>query len=258
MVFDRGLQVRAFANILSFSRILPKMGPLESAKKVAAYKAVDEFVKNDSVIGIGSGSTIIYAVHRLVERVKEENLNVVCIPTSFQARQLILNNHLILGDLETYPKLDCAIDGADEVDSDMNLIKGGGGCLLQEKIVASCANQFVIIADYTKNSQQLGEHYKKGIPIEVVPMAYTAIQKRIEDNYGGLVQVRMALAKAGPVITDNGNFILDWHFPPGLSNWNKINIEISMMPGVVETGLFIKMAKKVFFGMPDGSVKEQS
>ncbi|OAD52092.1 Ribose-5-phosphate isomerase [Eufriesea mexicana] len=234
------------------------MGLLENAKKVAAYKAVDEYVKNNSVIGVGSGSTVIYVVHRLAERVKEENLNVVCIPTSFQARQLILKNHLTLGDLETYPELDCAIDGADEVDSDMNLIKGGGGCLLQEKIVASCANQFVVVADYTKNSQQLGEQYKKGIPIEVIPMAYTAIQKRIEDNYGGLAQVRMALAKAGPVITDNGNFILDWHFPEGLSNWNKINIEISMMPGVVETGLFIKMAKKVFFGMPDGSVKEQS
>ncbi|CAK9795103.1 Ribose-5-phosphate isomerase [Anthophora plagiata] len=234
------------------------MGPLEIAKKIAAYKAVDEYVKDNSVIGVGSGSTIIYAVHRLVERVKKENLNIVCVPTSFQARQLILNNHLTLGDLETYPKLDCAIDGADEVDSEMNLIKGGGGCLLQEKIVASCADELVIIADYTKQSQQLGEQYKKGIPIEVIPMAYKAIQKRIKDNYGGNIQVRMALAKAGPVITDNGNFILDWHFPQGLTNWNKINIEISMIPGVVETGLFIKMAKKVFFGMPDGSVKEQS
>lgn len=252
------LQPRALANIFSVSKNLLKMGPLENAKKVAAYKAVDEYVKNDSVIGIGSGSTIIHAVHRLVERVKQENLNVICIPTSFQARQLILNHHLTLGDLETHPKLDCAIDGADEVDSDMNLIKGGGGCLLQEKIVASCASQFVVIADYTKNSQYLGEQYKKGIPIEVVPMAYAAIQKRIEDIYGGDVQVRMALAKAGPVITDNGNFILDWHFPEDLSNWNKINIEISMIPGVVETGLFIKMAKKVYFGMPDGSVKEQS
>ncbi|XP_003696066.1 ribose-5-phosphate isomerase [Apis florea] len=230
---------------------------LESAKQIAAYKAVDEYVKNNSIIGIGSGSTVIYAVHRLVERVKEENLNVICVPTSFQARQLILNNHLTLGDLETYPKLDCAIDGADEVDSDMNLIKGGGGCLLQEKIVASCANQLIIVADYTKNSQKLGEQYKKGIPIEVVPMAYVAILRRIEDNYGGLVKVRMALAKAGPVITDNGNFILDWHFPHDISNWDKINIEISMIPGVVETGLFIKMAKKVYFGMPDGSVKEQ-
>lgn len=233
------------------------MGPLENAKKIAAYKAVDEYVKDNSVVGIGSGSTIIYAVLRLVERVKEEKLNVVCVPTSFQARQLILNNHLSLGDLETYPKLDCAIDGADEVDSEMNLIKGGGGCLLQEKIVASCADQLVIIADYTKNSQRLGEQYKKGIPIEVVPMAYTAIQRRIEDSYGGSVQIRMALAKAGPVITDNGNFILDWDFPRDLSNWNEINTRISMIPGVIETGLFIKMAKKVYFGMPDGSVKEQ-
>ncbi|XP_076651545.1 ribose-5-phosphate isomerase isoform X2 [Halictus rubicundus] len=192
------------------------------------------------------------------ERVKEENLNVICIPTSFQARQLTLNNCLTLGDLETYPKLDCVIDGADEVDCDMNLIKGGGGCLLQEKIVASCTNQLVIVADYTKNSQKLGEQYKKGIPIEVIPMAYTAIQRRIEDNYGGNVKIRMALAKAGPVVTDNGNFILDWHFPEALSNWDQINTEISMIPGVVETGLFIKMAKKIFFGMPDGSVKEQS
>ncbi|XP_003708643.1 ribose-5-phosphate isomerase [Megachile rotundata] len=256
-----GLYLQFFTLTKSFGAVpkkLFKMGPLECAKKIAAYRAVDEYVKNNSVIGIGSGSTIIYAVDRLVERVKEERLNIVCIPTSFQARQLILNNHLTLGDLETYPKLDCAIDGADEVDSEMNLIKGGGGCLLQEKIVASCADQFVVIADYTKNSGKLGEQYKKGIPIEVVPMAYVAIQRKIEDNYGGDVKVRMALAKAGPVVTDNGNFILDWHFPQDLSNWNRINTEISMMPGVVETGLFIKMANKAFFGMPDGSVKEQS
>ncbi|XP_050458559.1 ribose-5-phosphate isomerase [Cataglyphis hispanica] len=234
-----------------------KMGPLESAKKIAAYKAVNEYVQNNTVVGIGSGSTVIYAVHRLAERVKEEGLNIVCVPTSFQARQLILDNHLTLGDLETYPKLDCAIDGADEVDAEMNLIKGGGGCLLQEKIVASCAQRFVVIADYTKNSQKLGQQYKKGIPIEVVPMAYVPIQRRIERTYGGTAKIRMALAKAGPVITDNGNFILDWHFPQDLTNWNKINEEISLIPGVIETGLFINMAEKAFFGMQDGSVKEQ-
>lgn len=257
MVLRGDLRSHFSALIFNVSKSVSKMRPLESAKKIAAYKAVDEYVKNNSVIGIGSGSTVIYAIHRLAERMKEENLNVVCVPTSFQARQLILNHHLTLGDLETHPKLDCAIDGADEVDSRMNLIKGGGGCLLQEKIVAACANQLIIVADYTKNSEKLGEQYKKGIPIEVIPMAYVAIQKRIEENFGGTVEVRMALAKAGPVITDNGNFVLDWHFPPGLSNWNEINVGISMMPGVVETGLFINMAKKVYFGMPDGSVKEQ-
>lgn len=104
---------------------------LESAKKIAAEKAVNEHVKNNLVVGIGSGSTIVYAVNRLAERVKTENLNVICIPTSFQAKQLILQNNLKLGELETYPELDVAIDGADECDRELNCIKGGGGCLLQ-------------------------------------------------------------------------------------------------------------------------------
>ncbi|XP_014295823.1 ribose-5-phosphate isomerase [Microplitis demolitor] len=234
------------------------MGTLETAKKIAAYKAVDEYVTPNSIIGIGSGSTVIYAVNRIAEKINENGLNVICVPTSFQARQLIINNHLTLGDLDTHPKLDCVIDGADEVDADMTLIKGGGGCLLQEKIVASCTNQLIIIADHTKNSERLGQQYKKGIPIEVVPMAYVPIKKNIQDNYGGTVQIRMAIAKAGPVITDNGNFILDWHFPfEQEKSWNKISSEIKLIPGVIEIGLFVNMAKKVYFGMPDGSVKIQ-
>lgn len=106
---------------------------LEKAKKLAAYKAVDEYVRNNMVLGIGSGSTIVYAVQRLQQRVRDEQLNIVCIPTSFQARQLIVQNGLQLGELEINPILDCAIDGADEVDGNMTLIKGGGGCLLQVK-----------------------------------------------------------------------------------------------------------------------------
>lgn len=104
---------------------------LEAAKKIAASKAVDEHVRNKQKIGIGSGSTIVYAVQRLAERVKKENLDIVCIPTSFQAKQLILENNLVLGELSTHPELDVAIDGADECDAALNCIKGGGGCLLQ-------------------------------------------------------------------------------------------------------------------------------
>lgn len=104
---------------------------LEAAKKLAAYKAVDDCVHDNMVLGVGSGSTIVYAVDRLKERVEKEKLNIICIPTSFQARQLIIKNGLKLGELEINPQLDCAIDGADEVDSNMALIKGGGGCLLQ-------------------------------------------------------------------------------------------------------------------------------
>lgn len=106
---------------------------LEIAKKLAARKAVDDCVKDNSVLGIGSGSTIVYAVERLAERVQLEKLNVLCVPTSFQARQLIVQNNLQLTDLEINPTLDCAIDGADEVDANLTLIKGGGGCLLQVK-----------------------------------------------------------------------------------------------------------------------------
>lgn len=234
------------------------MCSLEDAKKVAAFKAVDEYVKNNHIVGVGSGSTVVYAVERLAERVNKEKLNLVCIPTSFQARQLIIKHKLILGELEIHPQLDVCIDGADEVDENLNLIKGGGGCLLQEKIVASCAKQLIIIADHTKNSTQLGDKYKKGIPIEVVPISYVPIKNKIETMFGGELVLRMAVAKAGPVVTDNGNFILDWKDFKQTKDWQKINTEIQLIPGVVETGLFIGMAKKAYFGQADGSVNEQS
>lgn len=231
---------------------------LNEAKRIAAHRAVDEWVKTNTVIGIGSGSTVVFAVERLAERVQNEGLKVTCIPTSFQARQLIVENHLILGDLDRNPKLAVAIDGADEVDRNMVLIKGGGGCLLQEKIVASCAEKLIIIADYTKNSKHLGDQYKKGIPIEVVPMAYVPIREHIAAKYGGELKLRMAIAKAGPCVTDNGNFILDWHFTQNCDcDWAKVNSELLQIPGVVETGLFVNMATKAYFGMNDGSVKTQ-
>ncbi|XP_055308348.1 ribose-5-phosphate isomerase [Sitodiplosis mosellana] len=231
---------------------------LEAAKKMAAHKAVDDFVENNMVLGIGSGSTIVYAVDRLKERVEMEKLNVVCIPTSFQARQLIIKNGLKLGELEINPQLDCTIDGADEVDSKMVLIKGGGGCLLQEKIVASCAKKLIIIADYTKNSTHLGEQYKKGIPIEVVPMAYVPIKEKIAKEFGGKLNLRMAVTKAGPCVTDNGNFILDWNFNiDKTTDWEKVNTKIVSIPGVVETGLFVNMTQRAYFGQSDGTVIER-
>ncbi|XP_034272001.1 ribose-5-phosphate isomerase isoform X1 [Pantherophis guttatus] len=225
----------------------------EEAKKLAAWAAVNNHVQTNHVLGIGSGSTIVHAVHKLAERVKKENLNIVCIPTSFQARQLILQNGLTLSDLDRHPELNVAIDGADEVDSDLSLIKGGGGCLTQEKIVAGCAKSFIVIADYRKKSKNLGEQWKKGIPIEVIPMAYVPITKLLTNKFGGVTELRMAVNKAGPVVTDNGNFLLDWKFDQ-IHNWNEVNVAIKMIPGVVETGLFINMAERVYFGMEDGSV----
>ncbi|KAF5270115.1 hypothetical protein FQA39_LY08527 [Lamprigera yunnana] len=230
------------------------MNAVESGKKAAAYKAVDDNVKDKYVIGIGSGSTIIYAVERLAERVKNEDLNVVCIPTSFQSTQLIIDHQLKLGELNVYPELDVCIDGADEIDSKLNLIKGGGGCLLQEKIVANCAKVLAIVADYGKRSEFLGDNYKKGIPIEIVPFGYVPIKNEIERRFKGNAVLRMAIAKAGPVITDNGNFILDWKNHSQLYDLETINTLLCNIPGVVETGLFIKMTKVVYFGHGDGTV----
>ncbi|KAJ6660490.1 hypothetical protein lerEdw1_017487 [Lerista edwardsae] len=229
---------------------------IEEAKRLAARAAIDNHVQTNQILGIGSGSTIVHAVHRLAERVKEENLNVVCIPTSFQARQLILQNGLNLSDLDRHPELDVAIDGADEVDLDLNLIKGGGGCLTQEKIVAGYAKCFIVIADYRKKAKNLGEQWKKGIPIEVIPMAYVPVTRVLAKRFGGVAELRMAVNKAGPVVTDNGNFLLDWKFDK-VHKWNEVNMAIKMIPGVVETGLFVGMAERVYFGMENGSVSVQ-
>jgi len=247
-----------------------KMDNIEEAKRLAAIKAVDNHVKHGDVVGVGSGSTIVYAVTRLSERVKEENLAIQCIPTSFQAKQLIVENGLSLSSLEVLPHhCNVAIDGADEADEDLTLIKGGGGCLAQEKIVAENSDLFVVIADERKKSPMLGTSWTKGVPIEVLPLAYKPIQLAIKKKYGGTPNLRMAKAKAGPVVTDNGNFILDWQFSVkeirekanlvGQDNrilWNSVNTELSCMAGVVDTGLFVGMAKVAYFGTSDGNVIE--
>ncbi|KAH8305937.1 hypothetical protein KR018_004951 [Drosophila ironensis] len=235
---------------------------LDTAKMRAARTAVDQWITEDTkMVGIGSGSTIVYAVQRIAERVWKEGelTDLICVPSSYQAHHLILDNNLNLGDLDRYPKLDVAIDGADEVDHHMVLIKGGGGCLLQEKVVASCAKNFIVVGDYTKNSLRLGEQWCRGIPIEVSPMAYVPIKMRIEALYGGEASLRMAKVKAGPIVTDNGNFLLDWKFIANREyDWREVNRTITMIPGVLETGLFVDMAHKCYFGMADGTVKVHS
>jgi len=236
-----------------------KMKGIEAAKRLAARAAVDEFVKDGMAVGIGSGSTIAYGVVRLAERVKEEGLKVVCVPTSFQSKLLVVEHGLTLGELDRYPVLDVAIDGADEVDSELNCIKGGGGCQLQEKIVAAAAKTFVICADYRKDSSQLGENWTKGIPLEVAPMAYQPVMIKLKDMGAKEVNLRMAQSKAGPCVTDNGNFVIDAHFgalPP--ADIALLEDKLNAVPGILCTGLFVKMAVKAFFGNEDGSVSSRT
>ena len=229
------------------------MDLITEAKKKAAIQAVDDHLHNGQKIGIGSGSTVVFAVEHLAKKYKEREItDIVCIPTSFQARNLIIDNNLPLGYLNQYPVLDVDIDGAAEVDNKLNLIKGGGGCHLQEKLVAACAEKLVIIADYRKDSEILGTQWKNGVPLEVSPLAYKAVMLAIE-KYLGKPRLRMAKNKAGPVVSDNGNFIIDADFGE-INAPEALNAKLLLIPGILETGLFINMAQVAYFGQEDGTV----
>ncbi|MFX1558888.1 MAG: ribose 5-phosphate isomerase A, partial [Promethearchaeota archaeon] len=202
--------------------------------------------------GIGSGSTVVYAVKKIAEMNKERDLGLKCIPSSFQSYQLIIENGLNLVTLNQYPDIDLDIDGADEIDEDLNLIKGGGGCHVQEKIIASNSKKVIIIADFRKRSKKLGQNWKKGVPIEVIPIAYTSVMNKLKQLKGN-PKLRMAQAKVGPLITDNGNFIIDVDFGK-IDNPSELNNKLINIQGLVDTGLFIGLVSKVYIGMDDGSV----
>ncbi|KAJ3073735.1 hypothetical protein HDU98_000798 [Podochytrium sp. JEL0797] len=233
---------------------------VEQAKKKASYAAIDEHVNSAShVIGIGSGSTVVYCVERLAQRFRAEpDLQIrACIPTSFQAKQLIMEAGLPLAELNAHPIIDVTFDGADEIDASLNCIKGGGGCHLQEKLVAAASKKFVVVADYRKESKALGVQWTKGIPVEVIPMAYVPIQNKIV-QLGGKSVLRMAApAKAGPCVTDSGNLILDVDMGVliGDAAVAEAHLKLKMLTGVVETGLFIGMAGWAYLGAADGSVR---
>lgn len=227
---------------------------VEQAKKAAAYSAVDEnFPKSAKVVGVGSGSTVVYVAERLGQLPNKKSF--VCIPTGFQSKQLIIDNGLNLGSIEQFPSVDIAFDGADEVDSELNLIKGGGACLFQEKLVAASAATFIVVADYRKQSPtKLGKNWTQGVPIEVVPNSYVSVTRQLKELGAKTINLRQGgLAKAGPVVTDNNNFLLDADFGE-IENPKLLHSQIKALVGVVETGLFTDIAKKVYFGEQNGEV----
>ncbi|KAJ9096948.1 ribose-5-phosphate isomerase rki1 [Naganishia adeliensis] len=244
------------------------LAPIEAAKRLAAYAAVDRHVKREhKVIGVGSGSTVPFVVERIRE--KGGNEGRVFVPTGFQSQELIVQAGLTLGDVSQYPKIDVTIDGADEVDSNLNSIKGGGACQLREKVLAEAAETWVMVADYRKNSETLGDNWHQGIPIEVAPFAYVAVLRKLAElgsptdraestvagAHGAVLTLRMGKAKAGPVVSDNGNFIVDAPFPREMMQRPaELLTKIKLLTGVVEVGLFCGLAKAAYFGNADGSV----
>jgi ribose 5-phosphate isomerase A len=209
-----------------------------------ALEAV-KHVKDGFVVGLGSGSTAAMAIEALGERRRNEKLRVFGIPTSYQAFLLAIKYEIAVTTLEEHGVIDVTIDGADQIDAGLDLIKGMGAALVREKIVASASKVNVIVADESKRVKVLGENGQV-VPVEVLPFAISVVKRRIE-AIGGEAVLREGKSKVGPVITDNGNVIIDASFGP-ISDAAELEKKLKMIPGVVETGLFIGLANFAYVG----------
>ena len=214
-------------------------------KQIVAEAAIKE-VKSDMIIGLGSGSTAALMIKSLSEAIRSGKLkNIRGVATSFQSEVLALELDIPLIELASVSQIDLAIDGADEVDPGFNLIKGGGACDVREKLVASKADQLLIVVDETKLVQNLNQSFP--LPVEVLPNAWKQVQEMISEMNGSS-SLRMATKKAGPIVTDQGNLILDVLFNGGINNPKDIEMMINNIPGVLENGLFVGLTDKVLVG----------
>jgi len=195
---------------------------------------------------LGSGSTAAYAIQEIGIIIKRKGWKILGVPTSHQAFLLAVDCGVPTTSLNEHLELDLTIDGADQVNPELNMIKGMGGALTREKIVAGASKQNIIVVDETKLTKKLGA--KQPVPIEVLPFAAGFVQSRIKKMKGKPV-LREAKGKVGPVVTDNGNFIIDADFGP-IDAPDKLSIRLKSIPGVVETGLFVEIADIVYVGTP--------
>ncbi|KAF8399034.1 hypothetical protein HHK36_014900 [Tetracentron sinense] len=237
--------------MVSSSSVSP---PLPSAiltqdelKKIAAYKAV-EFVESGMVLGLGTGSTAKFAVDRIGELLRQGKLkNIVGIPTSKKTQNQAISLGIPLSDLDSHPVLDLAIDGADEVDPYLNLVKGRGGSLLREKMVEGACRKFVVIVDETKLVKHLGGS-GLAMPVEIIPFCwkFTAnrLQRLFEDS-GCVAKLRTCFENGDPILTDNSNYVVDLYFKKDIGDLKAASDAILRLAGVVEHGMFIDMATTV-------------
>ena len=214
-------------------------------KQIVADAAIKE-VKSEMILGLGSGSTAALMIKSLAEEIHSGKLrNIRGVATSFQSEVLALELDIPLIDLSSVSQIDLAIDGADEVDPGFQLIKGGGACHVREKLVASKADKLLIVVDQTKLVENLNQSFP--LPVEVIPNAWKQVQDKILEM-NGISTLRMATKKAGPVVTDQGNLILDVLFNDGIKNPKDIETRINNIPGVLENGLFVDLTDKVLVG----------
>ena len=220
-------------------------------KKIVADAAIKE-IRSDMVLGLGSGSTAALMIKSLADEIRSGKLkNIRGVATSFQSEVLALELDIPLIDLASVSQIDLAIDGADEVDPGFQLIKGGGACHVREKLVASKANQLLIVVDETKIVQNLNKSFP--LPVEVLPNAWKQVKEVLSEMKGNST-LRMATKKAGPVVTDQGNLILDVFFNEGIKKPKEIEMSINNIPGVLENGLFVDLTDKVLVGKIENNI----
>jgi ribose 5-phosphate isomerase A len=230
-----------------------ELSPIDQAKFVAARRSVD-FVESGMKLGLGTGSTAAWMVRCLAERVRDEGLQVTCVATSERTADLARGVGLKVVGLDETKWLDLTIDGADEFDQNLNLIKGGGAALLQEKIVATASDRMIVIADAAKEVAQLGAY---PLPVEVIPFGWQTTKALIEETLYSLDvmsrDVGLRMAKDVPLITDEGHYILDLSLKR-IGNPRQLALVLNQIPGVVENGLFIDICDVVVIGHGDGRV----
>ncbi|MBA3046082.1 MAG: ribose-5-phosphate isomerase RpiA [Candidatus Thermoplasmatota archaeon] len=217
----------------------------EGLKRLAGERAA-KFVRDGMIVGLGTGSTVYYTVMKLGQMVRAGEISIIGIPTSKATEKLAVTQGIKLGTLDEYPVIDLTIDGADEVDPNLDLIKGMGGALLREKVVASVSKEVIIIVDSSKLVDVLGT--KSSLPVEVLPFALTAARNRLESL---CTEAKLRERDGYTFVSDNGNYIIDCKFE-SIPEPGKLEIELNRIPGVVENGLFIGMATRVILGTGNG------
>lgn len=231
-----------------------ELSPIDKAKFVAAKRAAD-MVEEGMRVGLGTGSTAAWLVRCLGEMVREQGVHFTAVPTSARTAELAREVGISVVSLDEARWLDLTIDGADEFDQDLNLIKGGGGALLQEKIVATASDQMVVIADAGKEVETLGAF---PLPVEIIPFGWQTSQALIEETLVSMdVLGRNATLRmngAAPFVTDEGNYILDLHLKR-IGHVRQLAMVLNQIPGVVENGLFIDICDTVIIGYGDGRVE---
>lgn len=234
---------------------MTEMDPVKLMKQEVGRAAAAR-VQSNTIVGLGTGSTTAFAIQFIGERLKSGELtNIKGVPTSFQASVLAKQHGIPLTTLDEVDEIALAIDGADEVDPQFNLIKGGGAAHTREKIVDGLAKEFIVVVDSSKLVDRLGTTFP--LPVEVLPMAVAPVTKALK-ALGGTPELRMGVKKDGPVITDQGNMVLDVKFD-AIENPAELEKTLNNIPGVLENGLFVGVATEVLVGeVKDGQASVRS